>query len=148
MKTSLTFRAANATANSSTAIRTTVLGLLPGAAAWSTPALAQEVQAVHTKQADAESLWLTIDNPAQHRMQVRVVQRSTNACISNEVNHQSSYGCKLNFSKLPAGQYDVVMRVGQERYRYSVEVQAQHSTISVREMTKEVAGKSLASASL
>ncbi|WP_210515472.1 hypothetical protein [Hymenobacter terricola] len=130
-------------------VRTGLVGtaVMLGAVAWSSPAQAQQARPVHAKQGDAESLWLTIENPVQERMQVRVMQLSSNICLSAEVNHQPSYGCKLNFGKLPAGEYAVVLRVGHERYRYAVQVQAQspRSTISVRNLDSQPVEKVLAS---
>jgi hypothetical protein len=159
MKSFTTFRTAQAstTANlgsqattSTSRVRAALLGLavMLGAAAWS-PAQAQAARPVQAKQGDAESLWLTVENPALERMQVRVIQLSNNTCLSNEVNHKPSYGTKLSFGKLPAGEYAVLLRVGQERYRYAVQVQAktqQNSTISVRDLDNQTVEKVVASA--
>jgi hypothetical protein len=99
-------------------------------------ALAQSGPSVKAKQADAQALWLTVENPAQQRLQMRVVSLDQHICLVNEVNHRASYGSKLNFGGVPAGQYAVLLRVGRERYRYSVDVQGQSQTvISVRELT-------------
>jgi hypothetical protein len=99
-------------------------------------AQAQDAPSVTAKQGDAQGLWLTVENPAQQRMQMQVMSLAHNVCLVNEVNHRTSYGSKLNFKGMPAGQYAVLLRVGQERYRYSVNVQGQaQTTISVRELT-------------
>ena len=99
-------------------------------------ALAQNAPAVAAKQGDAQSLWLSVENPTQQRMQMQVVSLAHRVCLVNEVNHRATYGSKLNFGGVPAGQYAVLLRVGHERYRYSVDVQGTaQTTISVRELT-------------
>ena len=99
-------------------------------------AQAQSAPVVTAKQGDAQGLWLTVENPTQQRMQMQVMSLAHNVCLVNEVNRRASYGSKLNFKGVPAGQYAVLLRVGQERYRYSVDVQNQaQTTISVRELT-------------
>lgn len=99
-------------------------------------ALAQDTPTVKAKQGDAQSLWLTVENPAQARMQLRVVSKVQHICLVNEVNHKFSYGSKLNFNGLPAGKYAVLLRVGNERYTYNVQVQSlPQTTISVPGLT-------------
>ena len=101
-------------------------------------AMAQDVSSVKAKQGDAESLWLTVENPTQQQVQVEVVCQAHATRLLNEVNTLPSYGTHLNFRGLPAGQYVVRLRVGRERYRYNVQVQEQgqpQTTISVRELT-------------
>ncbi|MBF9222769.1 hypothetical protein [Hymenobacter ruricola] len=99
-------------------------------------ALAQDAPSVKAKQADAQGLFLTVENPTRKLMQVKVVSLAKYACLTNEVNHKASYGSQLNFKGVPAGQYAVLVRVGRERYRYNVQVQNdQQTTISVRELT-------------
>jgi len=130
------------------AMRLAALGLVAGfGIAAGSPAQAQQLQPVQTK-ADAENLMMTIENPTQQRLQVQVMQLNNSTCLSNEVNHQVSYGCKLNFAKLPAGEYAVLLRVGRERYRYSVQVKAQNATISVRDLNNQATDKAVVSAAL
>ncbi|MGY3089837.1 hypothetical protein ACVWYF_002885 [Hymenobacter sp. UYAg731] len=108
------------------------LALLGGAGA----AQAQTAPSVTAKQGDAQGLWLSVENPTQQRMQMQVVSLAHRVCLVNEVNHRAAYGSKLNFGGVPAGQYAVLLRVGRERYRYSVDVQSKdQTTISVRELT-------------
>jgi hypothetical protein len=151
MKAFTTIRIAQSSATlSQRSIRLAVLGLVAGMGlAASNSAQAQQVQPVRTK-AEAEALLMTIENPTQQRVQVKVMQLSSNTCLSNEINHKPSYGCKLNFAQLPAGEYAVMLRVGREKFRYAVQVQpqAQRSTISVRELSNQVADKTVASAAL
>ena len=120
---------------SGTTFRAALLGMVAvlgsaGAALAQKPA-AQQPQWVQTKQVDAQSLWLTIDNPELKAMQMQVVNLGTNDCLANELSHKPSYGCKLNFSTLPAGQYAVMLRVGREHYRYNVLVQKQPATSTI-----------------
>ncbi|MBO2012565.1 hypothetical protein [Hymenobacter negativus] len=149
MKSFINFRTAQTSATfSQRTIRRAVLGLVAGfGLAASSPAQAQQAQSVHTK-TDSANLMMTVENPSQQRMQVQVVQMSSQTCLSNEINHQSSYGTKLNFASLPAGEYAVLVRVGRERYRYAVQVQAQNATISVREQNNQTGDKAVASAAL
>ena len=150
MKLFTTTRTAQASATfSQRAIRLAALGLVAGfGLAAGSPAHAQQAQSVQTK-TEAESLMLTVENPTQQRMQVQVMQVSSQTCLSSEINHQPSYGTKLNFAQLPAGEYAVLVSVGRERYRYAVQVQAQNATtISVRELNKPAADKAVASAAL
>lgn len=108
-------------------------------------AFAQSAPSVTTKQADAQSLWLTVENPAQQRVQMQVVSQANRTCLVNEVNRKASYGSKLNFNGVPAGQYAVLLRVGSERYRYNVDVQGKaQTTISVRELTPAKSPESVA----
>ncbi|WP_201978947.1 hypothetical protein [Hymenobacter rubidus] len=136
MNTSLSLRSAQlltAATSSTSALRTMLLGGLAvlGSAG---SALAQDAPSVKAK-ADAQSLALTVENPQQERMHVQVICLDKYACLLNEVNRKPSYGTKLNFDGVPAGQYAVVLRVGHERYRYTVQVQAKAATtISVREL--------------
>jgi hypothetical protein len=111
-------------------------------------ALAQEGPSVKAKQADDQSLAFTVENPAQQQMRVRVMSLNTNRDVINEVNHQSSYGCKLNFAGMPAGKYAVMLKVGDQSYRYTVQVAKAQTTISVAELTDTPSMPGVASASL
>ena len=126
-------------------LRALLLGtLLMGSAG---AAMAQGTPSAKAKQSDAQSLSLTIENPAQQRVEMQVVSLGTKRCVLREVNHNLSYGCKLNFQDLSAGQYAVLLRVGQKRYRYTVQVQAPtpaQNTISVPELTAASATPSVA----
>jgi hypothetical protein len=148
MKSFTNFRTAQTSATvSQRSFRLAVLGVVAGLGLAASPAYAQQAQTVQTK-AESESLLMTVNNPTHQRVQVKVMQASSSTCLSNEVNHLASYGTKLCFAKLPAGQYDVMLRVGRERYRYAVQVKAQNSTISVRELNAQPADKAVATAAL
>ncbi|MBD2766575.1 hypothetical protein IC235_01555 [Hymenobacter sp. BT664] len=112
-------------------------------------ALAQEGPSVKAKQGNAHSLYLTIENPTQQRLQMQVLSLSQPqyTCLVDEVNHQSSYGSQLNFNGMPAGHYAVLLRIGRERYRYTVQVPSQpKAPILVSELTPALASEMVASA--
>jgi hypothetical protein len=136
MKTSFTSRPASTTqTRTAPYLRALLLGGLAIVAS-AGAALAQSAPSVTAKQGDAQGLWLTIENPAQQRLQMQVVSQAQGVCLVNEVNHLTSYGSKLNFNGMPSGQYAVLLRVGHERFRYNVDVQGKaQTTISVRELT-------------
>ncbi|MBH8568008.1 hypothetical protein KB206_03885 [Microvirga sp. STS02] len=135
MKTSLTSRPATTQTRTALYLRALLLGGLAIAGS-AGAALAQSAPSVKAKQADAQGLWLTVENPAQQRVQMQVMALDHGVCLVNAVNHRASYGSKLNFGGVPTGQYAVLLRVGKEQYRYSVDVQGKaQTTISVRELT-------------
>jgi hypothetical protein len=112
-------------------------------------AMAHGGPSVKAKQADGKSLAFTVENPDQQKVQVRVMSLNTKRDIMNEVNRQSSYGCKLNFEGMPTGTYAVMLRVGDQSYRYTVQVQAaSQTTISVPELVDSQGTQGVASASL
>ena len=111
-------------------------------------ALAQDAPSVKAKQGDAQSLAMTIENPGRQQLELRVVALGTNTCLVKEVNTLPSYGTQLHFRNLPAGRYAVLLRVGQERYRYNVQVETQvQTTISVPGLTTPQAGQAVAAVS-
>jgi hypothetical protein len=111
-------------------------------------ALAQDAPSVKAKQGDAQALYVTVENPALQLVHMKVVSLAKYTSLVDEVNHKPSYGSKLNFSGLPAGKYAVLLRVGRERYRYNVQVQAQPSApIVVRELSAAKTTDMVASAS-
>jgi hypothetical protein len=111
-------------------------------------AFAQGAPSVKAKQGDAQGLWLTVENPTQQRVQMQVYSLNQHARLVNEVNRAASYGSKVNFAGMPAGRYAVLLRVGQERYRYNVQVQATpQTTISVHGLAPASPAGMVASAS-
>ena len=147
MNRSLSLRSAQAlTTTTAPYLRATLLGALALLGSVGS-AMAQDTSSVKAKQADAETLLLTVENPQHERMQVRVVALDHNLCLVNEVNHEASYGTKLGFKGVPAGKYAVTLRVGREQYRYNVQVQSQpQTTISVQGLTPATAPAVVASA--
>ncbi|MBD2721591.1 hypothetical protein [Hymenobacter armeniacus] len=109
-------------------------------------ALAQDGPAVKAKQADAQCLSFTVENPKLEKVRMDVLCLTHNTFLMSEVNRQASYGSKLNFAGVPAGKYAVLLRVGRERYRYNVQVQkGPQTTISVPELTPAQAPAAIAS---
>lgn len=111
-------------------------------------ALAQEGPSLQAKQSDdAQSLLLTVSNPRQERLQMLVVALDQHATLVNEVNHLKSYGSKLVFNGLPAGQYAVRLSVGKQRYQYNVTVATQtRHMISVDGLTPPQSPTAMAAA--
>ena len=102
------------------------------------PALAQDAAPVRAGQTDAHTLAFTVENPARQRVHLQVVAPGSTRYLRlvNEVNHRPSYGTKLSFKQVPAGEYAVLLNVGRERYRYHVQVPAAApAAISVRELS-------------
>jgi hypothetical protein len=107
--------------------RTALLGVLALAATMGS-AMAQETPSIKAAQENPQTLAFTVENPGKEVLQMRVFNLDNKTCVAKEVNSNPSYGCKLNFAKLPAGRYAVLVRVGSERYRYNVQVQSQTAT--------------------
>jgi hypothetical protein len=112
----------------------------------SQPALAQSVPPVRIAQADATSLRLRIDNPAQRPSQLSVVRQASGQVLHSTSYRDAAYGCRLNFSQLPDGLYTIVLKAGPERYRYTVQVQAHGGQVAVREVTTRQTQNLLATA--
>lgn len=118
-----------------------LLGSTGAALAQSTPA-----HSIIAKQTDTETLAFTVANPARERMRVQVTHEENQKCLLDDVSWDESYGCRLRFGNLSAGQYTVQVRVGHEKYRYHVQVQSQvPGTISVRELATPDAEQTVAS---
>ncbi|ALW83818.1 hypothetical protein AUC43_01080 [Hymenobacter sedentarius] len=102
----------------------------------SSAAMGQDSPSVKAQQTDAHTLALTVENPTQQRVQLEVVSSQGHySRLLNEVHHRPSYGTKLSFNKVPAGDYAVRLRVGRESYRYHVQVPATPQTaILVQEL--------------
>lgn len=94
-------------------------------------AQAQQLQPVQVTQPDANSLRLRFDNPTQQPARLQVIRLATNEMLLNETHREPAYGTRLKFDTLPAGRYAVLLRLGRDRYRYTVQVQAQPRTTSI-----------------
>ncbi|MBF9219955.1 hypothetical protein [Hymenobacter ruricola] len=120
------------------------LGLAQPAQA-QTPAAQESVQ---VSQPDGESLRVRIYNPANKALTLRVVHLGNGRWVLNETHH-ASYGTRLKFDDLPTGHYAVIVRLGEEHYRYAVDVDGKtpgSATIAVRELTTRRVENVLASA--
>ena len=117
------------------------------------PAHAQTLadEPVRVSQPDNESLRVRIFNPAKKAVVLRVVHLENGRWVLNETHREPAYGTRLRFNTLPTGHYAVVLRVGDERYRYTVDVDSKTpgaGTIAVRELTTRRVENVLASAAL
>ncbi|MBD2724202.1 MULTISPECIES: hypothetical protein [Hymenobacter] len=111
--------------------------------------LAQEP--VQVSQPDSESLRVRINNPALKTIVLRVVHLDNGRWVLNESHRVPAYGTRLRFNDLPTGRYAVMMQVGPERYRYTVDVDGKTpgaSTIAVRELTTRRVENVVASAGM
>ncbi|MBD2768275.1 hypothetical protein IC235_10260 [Hymenobacter sp. BT664] len=160
MKTSFNFPVAQLapkqTASAPGAIlRPALLGLLlttsfTGTAA-PQPQAAPQTPPVQVTQPDATSLRIRINNPSQEPARIQVVHLDNGTWILNETHSDPAYGTRLKFDNLPSGRYAVVLRVGPDRYRYTVQVESKApgtTTIAVRETTTHRVESGLATASL
>lgn len=113
-----------------------------------TAAHAQQPAAVQVTQPDAVSLRLRLDNPTQQPARLQVIHLNNDNVVLNETHREAAYGTRLMFDTLPSGRYAVVLRLGRDDYRYTVQVQARPtgSTISVRDLTTHRLDNVLASA--
>ncbi|HEX8326793.1 MAG TPA: hypothetical protein VF629_04585 [Hymenobacter sp.] len=133
------------------AFKTTGLGLVAlVGTAFSASAQTPPAEPVRVTQANDLSLRIRINNPTQQAAQLRVVQLNNGSWILNETHREPAYGTLMKFDKLPAGRYAVVLQVGPDRYRYTVDVrqQKQGKSLAVRELTTRHTDNVVASAGL
>jgi hypothetical protein len=123
---------------------------LPARAAQGTAASSGEP--VQVTQPDAESLRVRIYNATGKPALLRVVHLDNGQTILSETHREAAYGTRLKFDTLPCGRYAVTMRVGDNKYRYEVQVDrskgAHAATIAVRETSTYRVESGLASAAL
>lgn len=117
------------------------------------PAQAQTpaTEPVQVTQPNAESLRVRISNPARQKASMQVIHLNTSQTLLNETYRTPAYGTLLKFNGLPTGRYAVLCRVGANRYRYTVDVDARHpgaTSIAVRETTTHRVESGLATAAL
>ncbi|MDB5267959.1 MAG: hypothetical protein JWP58_999 [Hymenobacter sp.] len=101
-------------------------------------AQAQQPQPVQVTQPDAASLRVRIYNASPRPITMRVENLSTATLILDETHRLPAYGTLLKFNTLPSGRYALTLRVGPDRYRYTIQVDNQapgRATIAVRETT-------------
>ncbi|WP_460503341.1 hypothetical protein [Hymenobacter agri] len=102
-------------------------------------------------QPDASSLRLRFDNPTQRPAYLTVTNLNLGQAILSETHREAAYGTRLKFDQLSAGAYAVLLRVGRNRYRYTVQVAADAAgqpTIAVRETTTHRVENGLATVQL
>jgi hypothetical protein len=131
--------------------RPALLGL---AALLTTAAHAQTAQAtppVQLTQPDANSLRLRFANNTGRPASLTVVDLTRSTTVLNETHREPAYGTRLKFDTLPSGRYLVALRIGRDRYRYTVDVQAKApgaNSIAVRETTTHRVESGLTAATL
>ena len=126
--------------------------LLGFAALLSTAAHAQTAPSpVQLTQPDANSLRLRFANPTGRPASLTVVDMTRSLTVLSETHREPAYGTRLMFDTLPSGRYLVALRIGRDRYRYTVDVAAKApgaTSIAVRETTTHRVGNGLAAATL
>jgi hypothetical protein len=116
-----------------------------------TAAHAQTAPPVQLTQPDANSLRLRFDNATGRPASLTVVDLTRNTTVLNETHREPAYGTRLKFDTLPSGRYLVALRIGRDRYRYTVEVAAKapgSTSIAVRETTTHRVENGLTAAAL
>ncbi|MBH8558263.1 hypothetical protein [Hymenobacter negativus] len=101
-------------------------------------AQAQQPQPVQVTQPDAASLRVRVYSAFSRPISMRVENLSTATTILNETHRLPAYGTRLKFNTLPSGRYALTLRVGPDRYRYTIQVENKApgaATIAVRETT-------------
>ena len=132
------------------ATRTAVLSLvaIAGLAA-ATPAQAQQAPSpVRLTQVDHENLRLRIDNPSQQASRVEVIHLNTGQPLFTESYADAAYGHRFNFHGLPTGRYAMLLKVGPDRYKYTIQVAdgPEGQTVAVAELATRQLTPALASA--
>ncbi|MCR5888186.1 hypothetical protein LRS06_10500 [Hymenobacter sp. J193] len=82
----------------------------------------QQTTPVTLETPTAETVRLRIQNPAQQRGSVQVVSVRTGQLLFKENYAAPAYGHRFDFRNLAAGRYALVVRVGEDCYRYTVQV--------------------------
>jgi hypothetical protein len=130
--------------------RILLLGALAlGGLSLTTPAQAQQpASPVHLTQLNQASLRLRIANPSQQPSRVEVIHLNTGQPLFTETYKAASYGHRFDFQNLPTGRYALLLKVGSDRYRYTVEVAttAAGSSLAIRELATRQQAPALASA--
>jgi hypothetical protein len=129
-------------------LRPALLGI---AALMTTTARAQATPPVQLTQPDASSLRLSFINSTSRPASLTVVDLTRSSTILNETHREPAYGTRLKFDTLPSGRYLVALRIGRDRYRYTVEVAAKargNTSIAVLETTTHRVENGLTTAAL
>lgn len=101
-------------------------------------AQAQQPQPVQVTQPDAASLRVLIYNTSTRPISMRVENLNTGFYLLDQTHRLPAYGTLLKFNTLPSGRYALTLRVGPDRYRYTIQVENKApgaATIAVRETT-------------
>ncbi len=115
--------------------------LLSLATLLTTAAYAQTTEPVQLTQPDASSLRLRFANNTGRPASLTVLDLTRGTTVLSESHREPAYGTRLKFNTLPSGRYLVALHIGRDRYRYTVDVQAQTpgaTSIAVLETTHRV----------
>lgn len=108
-----------------------LLPLLSGAAiCFAAPVQAQSLeevtpQPVGIERVDTFSYLVRISNPALQKARLQLVRLSDSKVLYEENSAKATFGQKLNVQSLPDGQYAILVRVGPEQYRYTLQLQTE-----------------------
>jgi hypothetical protein len=114
-------------------------------------AVAQQELPVQVTQPEAAALRVRVSSPDKKPIHLEVVHLDNGNWMLNETHRTAVYSTLLKFDGVPSGSYAVVLRVGPNRYRYTVRVDtkaASATTIAVRETTTHRVESGLATAAL
>jgi hypothetical protein len=99
---------------------------------------------------DAATFRVRTQNPMKERLQVKVISGVTGQCLFTETYDQSYYTRRLNFQNLKPGSYILVTKLGQDSYRYTIQVKptATGQAVAVRNVKVRLGNRSQQVASL
>jgi hypothetical protein len=63
-----------------------------------------------------------VSNPALVKGRMQLVQKSNGALLYQYSSSEPSFGRRLNISKLPEGDYAVIVKMGKETFRYPLAI--------------------------
>ena len=122
--------------------------LLLGGVIFAGPVAAQ--QPVVIDKTDAATFRVRTQNPLKERVQVQVVSGNTGQRLFAEAYDQSYYSRRFNFQNLKPGAYFLVARIGQDTYRYTIQVKptATGQAVAVRNVKVRLGNRSQQMAAL
>jgi hypothetical protein len=125
-------------------VRQAALGaLLLGSAFLASPAVAQQ-QPITIDKTDAATFRVRTQNPMNERVQVQVISGVTGHRLFTETYDQAYYSRRLNFQNLKPGSYFLVTKLGQDTYRYTIQVKptATGQVVAVRNVRVRLGNRS------
>jgi hypothetical protein len=125
-------------------VRQAALGaLLLGSAFFSSPVAAQQ-QPVVVDKTDAATFRVRTQNPMKEHVHVQVISGVTGKRLFTEAYDQSYYSRRLNFQNLKPGAYFLVTKIGQDIYRYTIQVKptATGQDVAVRNVKVRLGNRS------
>jgi hypothetical protein len=82
-------------------------------------------QPVGIERVDTFRYLVRISNPALQKARLQLVRLSDSVVLYEENSASATFGQQLNVQSLPDGQYAIVVRVGPEQYRYTLQLQTE-----------------------